>query len=247
MNQSIQIISIEGNIGSGKSTLLANLKKHFSNKDGNTTSDNSINNIIFLKEPVDEWANIKDENGVTILEKFYADQYKYSFSFQMMAYISRLKLLRDTIRDIQRSNSDPNQNTNTHYTIITERSLYTDKMVFAKMLYDNGKIEHVNYQIYLNWFNTFAEEFPVNKIVYVKADPDICYERISKRNREGESNIPVDYLKSCNKYHDNMLDKSSPDCVCHEQLVLDGNNDIYEDESILHHWISSIEAFLLKN
>ena len=28
------------------------------------------NNIVFLKEPVDEWEKIKDENGVTILEKF---------------------------------------------------------------------------------------------------------------------------------------------------------------------------------
>ena len=75
MNSNIQIVSIEGNIGSGKSTLLANLKKHF----------NKNTNIIFLKEPVDEWSKITDENGTTILEKFYADQDKYSFSFQMMA------------------------------------------------------------------------------------------------------------------------------------------------------------------
>ena len=47
-------------------------------------------------------SNIKDENGVTILEKFYSDQNKYSFSFQMMAYISRLKLLKDTIYQCQR-------------------------------------------------------------------------------------------------------------------------------------------------
>ena len=35
------------------------------------------------------------------------------------------------------------------YIIITERSLYTDKHVFAKMLHDQGKIEDVCYQIYL--------------------------------------------------------------------------------------------------
>ena len=132
MNSNIQIISIEGNIGSGKTTLLTNLKNYY--------KDNE--NIIFLKEPVDEWAQIKDENGATILEKFYADQAKYSFSFQMMAYISRLKLLRDTLKKYN----------NKKIIIITERSLYTDNMVFAKMLYDSGKIEHINYQIYLNWF-----------------------------------------------------------------------------------------------
>jgi deoxyadenosine/deoxycytidine kinase len=247
----IQIISIEGNIGSGKSTLLANLKKHFEN---NT-------NIIFLKEPVDEWSNIKDEKGITILEKFYANQEKYSFPFQMMAYISRLKLLKDTFNDInlkikkrkgiiksEFENCDYSSLneliTNDKYTIITERSLFTDKMVFAKMLYDTGKIEFVNYQIYLNWFNTFAEEFPVNKIIYVKASAETCYERVGKRHRDGEDKIPLVYLESCNNYHDNMMDKSIVDCVCKNQLVLDGNVNIYQNNNVLDEWIDSIEKFI---
>jgi deoxyadenosine/deoxycytidine kinase len=236
MNHQIQIVSIEGNIGSGKSTLLANLRKYF---DNNT-------NIIFLKEPVDEWSKIKDENGTTILEKFYADQDKYSFSFQMMAYISRLKLLKDTINEIKIKQNKLMKEDHQNYIIITERSLFTDKMVFAKMLYDSGKIEHVNYQIYLNWFNTFSEEFPIHKVIYVKTDPTICHERILTRHRGGEEHIPIDYLKSCGDYHDNMLDKSSSECVCKDQLVLDGNNNIYENEDVLNEWINSIEKFIYK-
>jgi deoxyadenosine/deoxycytidine kinase len=244
MNQQFHIVSIEGNIGSGKSTLLANLRKYF---DKNTR-------VVFLKEPVDEWSKIKDENGTTILEKFYADQNKYSFSFQMMAYISRLKLLKDVINKIKVSQDKLIKERNQpdsyfklpKYIIITERSLFTDKMVFAKMLYDTGKIEHVNYQIYLNWFNMFADEFPVHKVIYVKTDPKICHERIGKRHRDGEENIPIDYLKSCSDYHDNMLDKSCSECVCNEQLVLDGNNNIYENEDILKEWINSIEKFIYK-
>jgi len=237
--------------GSGKSTLLANLKKEY--------KDNP--NVIFLKEPVDEWANIKDENGTTILEKFYGDQEKYSFSFQMMAYISRLKLLKETFSKIRSDMLELATNTlhsltssglditknyfeQKKFIIITERSLYTDKMVFAKMLYDNGKIENINYQIYLNWFNTFAEEFPINKIIYVKADPEVCHKRIGIRHRDGESNIPIDYLKSCDEYHENMLDKANEECVCKEQLILDGNNNIYENEGILHEWIESIDKFI---
>jgi deoxyadenosine/deoxycytidine kinase len=243
MNYEIQIISIEGNIGSGKSTLLNNLKKHFINN----------KNVIFLKEPVDEWSNIKDKEGITILEKFYADQEKYSFPFQMMAYISRLKLLRDTYKEIDfeiqkirglTSYYECSNSIKTKYFIITERSLYTDKMVFAKMLYDTGKIEYINYQIYLNWFNTFAEEFPINKIIYVKADPETCYERVGKRHRDGEDKIPLVYLESCNNYHNNMLDKSLVNCVCNNQLVLDGNIDIYENNYILNEWINSIEKFI---
>ena len=230
---SYTFVSIEGNIGSGKSTLLANLREHFKYND----------NVIFLKEPVDEWAKIKDKNGITILEKFYTDQDKYSFSFQMMAYVSRIKVLRDTLRD---KKQDPNKKENkTNNYIITERSLYTDKMVFAKMLFDNGKIEDVNYQIYLNWFDTFSGEFPVHKVIYVKASPDKCYERIMKRSREGEENIPLDYLTACSLYHDNMLDKSASNCVCNEQLILDGNIDIYENKTQVDNWIQEIEHYIL--
>ena len=227
MSNNYTIISIEGNIGSGKSTLLSNLREHF--------KDNV--DIVFLKEPVDEWAKIKDKNGTTILEKFYADQEKYSFPFQMMAYVSRIKELRNTVKEQKKNSLKP-------FIIITERSLYTDKMVFAKMLFDTGKIEYVNYQIYLNWFDTFSEEFPVHKVVYVKTTPEKCHERILKRSREGEDNIPLSYLKSCSFYHDNMLDKNLTTCVCETQLVLDGNINIYENTHQLDRWIEEITKFM---
>ena len=225
MSVTYTIVSIEGNIGSGKSTLLSNLREHYKNN----------SNVVFLKEPVDEWEKIKDETGETILKKFYADQEKYSFPFQMMAYVSRLKVLRDTLKTIK------NDIGNKNIVIITERTLYTDKMVFAKMLYDSKKIEHVNYQIYLNWFDTFSDEFPVNRVIYVKTSPDKCYQRIVKRLRTGEENIPLDYLTSCSIYHDNMLDKENPECVCLDQLVLDGNVDIYENKNQVNEWIIEIE------
>jgi len=109
-----QIISIEGNIGSGKSTILNSLKEYFK----------SNQKIVFLQEPVAEWNEIRDKNNITILSKFYENQKKYSFAFQMMAYISRLSLLKDTIAKYPDS------------IIITERCLNTDRHVFAKMLYD---------------------------------------------------------------------------------------------------------------
>lgn len=225
MNTKFEVISIEGNIGSGKSTLLANLKKYYENNP----------NVVFLKEPVDEWEKIKDENGTSILEKFYADQNKYSFPFQMMAYISRLKVMRDAL----------NKNVNDEKMLfISERSLYTDKMVFAKMLFDTGKMEYINYQIYLNWFDTFSQEFPVQKVIYVKTTTEKCHYRIMLRSREGENNIPLEYLDSCDFYHNNMLDKSSPDCVCDNQLILDGNVDIYENKNQLEEWINNIDQFI---
>ena len=219
---SFKIISIDGNIGSGKSTLLEKIREQYI---GNT-------NIIFLKEPVDEWKTIIDENGITILEKFYNDQHKYSFSFQMMAYISRLVILKESVKN------------NPNAIFITERSLYTDKFVFAKMLFDSGNIELINYNIYSRWFETFASDFPIDKIIYVDTTPEICYDRIIKRSRQGESNIPLEYLKNCDKYHIDMLDKSVNSCICKNQLSLDGNIDIYKNTGKLDEWIIKIDKFI---
>jgi deoxyadenosine/deoxycytidine kinase len=220
--QSVKIISIDGNIGSGKSTLMGKLKDYFSNN----------KNVVFLKEPVDEWETITDENGTTILEKFYGDSTKYGFSFQIMAYISRLDVIRKEIKK------------NPHAIFISERSLFTDKLVFAKMLFDSGNIELVNYKIYLKWFDTFAEDFPVSKVIYVNTGPEICHQRIVKRSRTGESNIPLDYLQNCHKYHNNMLDINSEDCICKEQLVLNGNIDIHENKEQISEWIDQINTFI---
>ena len=235
---SLKIISIEGNIGSGKTTLLSKLKEKYANN----------KNIVFLKEPVDDWATITDIDGVTMLEKFYANQKEYSFAFQMMAYISRLTILRETVRDIMNKvsfNQDKNENDKNEkdkYIIITERSLYTDKFVFAKMLYDQGKIEDVMYQIYLNWFDEFAKDFPVNDVIYVNTDPTKCYERIHKRARVGEEVIPLAYLTACHNYHNAFLDESTG--IKATQLVLNGNLDIFQNSQIVDDWIASIKNFL---
>ena len=53
------IISVDGNIGSGKSTFVRLIGEHF--KD----------DVCILKEPVDEWENIKDRSGKTIIQNFY--------------------------------------------------------------------------------------------------------------------------------------------------------------------------------
>jgi len=217
-----QLVSIEGNIGGGKSTLLKKMREKY--------SDNK--NVVFVDEPVDDWESIKDENGITMLELFYQDQNTHAFAFQMMAFISRLSKLKNAIEK------------NSNAIIITERSLYTDKMVFAQMLRDSKNIRHEHHQIYLKWFETFAIDYPINKIIYVNTPPNICYERISKRSRNGESNIPLDYLEKCHAYHNNMINKYSKNCVCQNQIVIDGSGNIYKDEHLIDLWLNDIDSFI---
>jgi deoxyadenosine/deoxycytidine kinase len=206
----MKIISIEGNIGSGKSTFLEELKK-------------SINDerICFLEEPVDIWNTIMDLDGITMLQNYYKDTKKYAFSFQMMAYISRLSLLKQAIESKQ------------YDIIITERSLYTDKYVFCKMLYDNNLIEHLEYSVYNKWFDAFNIIEHI-QYVYLKTDPDVSYSRVLKRSRLGEE-IPLKYLETCSQYHDEWLSTQN---VC----MIDAN--LENTPETINRWVQSIIEIL---
>ncbi len=210
------ILSIEGNIGSGKSTLLTKLQEIYG-------VDSSI---CFLQEPVDLWDTIKDEAGVSILQKYYADQQRYAFSFQMMAYISRIALMRAALKK-------------NYKVIIIERSVYTDSAVFAKMLFDDKKIEEIEYKIYLKWVNEFIADFPPVKFIYVRAEPDVSFARIAQRGRAGEV-IPLDYLKNCHAYHDEWLFKQNTSPI----LVLNANVDINQDSQAFGMWLQDINCFI---
>lgn len=175
-------LSIEGNIGSGKSTVIRKLKEQFGNEKC----------IEFLEEPVDTWMQIKDKNGINMLEKYYADTKNYAFAFQMMAYISRISQIKNILKN---TNAD---------IIISERSVHTDKHVFAKMLFDSELLEDVEYQIYLNWFDEFIKDIPQSLVFYIQTEPNIAYNRVLARARPGET-CDIDYLKKCHIYHDNWL------------------------------------------
>jgi deoxyadenosine/deoxycytidine kinase len=198
------LISIEGNIGSGKSTFCNYLKDHFSKY---YNRPHGVN-ILFVDEPVEDWVSIKDSSGDNILERFYKNPEKYAFCFQMTAYISRLANLKTAIKKCKDGDI-----------IITERSVFSDYNVFAKMLYDTGKINQIEYQCYRMWFKNFLEDLPYTFYVYIKTDFNNCYNRVLNRGRKGETPITKEYLESCGMYHDEWLSKER------HILTFDGNKD----------------------
>ena len=203
------LISIDGNIGSGKSTLLEMLKYNLNSLClGEFANDYEF---VFLQEPVNEWEHIKNKDGESIISLFYKDQKQYSFSFQMMAYISRLNEIKKYI------------NSNKKVIIISERSVHTDKHVFAKMLYDENLMEDVNYTIYNKWFDCFISEVPLKGIVYLDVHPSLCKKRVQKRNRNGED-ISLLYLENCKKYHDTYVSQ-------YDHITLNGDDVLKNNEN----------------
>ena len=181
-----KIITLEGNIGAGKSTYLEKIKLQYADRD----------DILFLQEPVDTWSKIT-QDGKTVLELFYENQEKYSFPFQILAFHTRYELLKNAIEEAVKGGRIK--------TIIMERSLEADRNIFAKMLYDENKIEPCMYKIYQQMSDDGLKTMGADSIWWINTKPEECLRRIAKRNRIGEDKIPLAYLEKCHKYHCDWL------------------------------------------
>ena len=181
-----RLVSIEGNIGAGKSTLIQKLKqKHKNNK-----------RILFLQEPVGLWENfIEKKTSKNILQKFYENPTKYAFAFQIMAFHTRQKIIQEAIINADYSVE----------TIVMERSLDADHRIFANMLHEQGHMEDLEYQIYCYASQAGLKRFGVSGIIWLQVEPEECYRRIQNRNRKGESDISMDYLRKCEECHKEWL------------------------------------------
>jgi deoxyadenosine/deoxycytidine kinase len=209
------IISIEGNIGSGKTTILNRLKAEFMNQQ-------TQKKILFLREPVDIWETVKDNQNETILSKFYKNPAKHAFAFQVMAFSTRLTILREAI-----------QNNPDVEIILCERSLDADKEIFAKMLHDDGVIEDIDYQIYNMFYNEITKQPEVKQlsgVIYINADPEVSFERTKIRARDGESTITLGYLMECHAYHEKWIGNKKRVDLNYPVLNINANGAISNEQ-----------------
>jgi deoxyadenosine/deoxycytidine kinase len=85
--------------------------------------------------------------------------------------------------------------------IICERSILTDKHIFAKMLHDTQDMEDVEWELYNNLFNSVCKNISVAGLIYISTSATTSNQRIHERNRAGEDNIPIEYLNQLHHYH----------------------------------------------
>jgi deoxyadenosine/deoxycytidine kinase len=183
------IISLDGNIGAGKSTLLAEIR-------------NKLHDVHIVDEPVGQWTALKNAEGKNLLELFYEDKKRWAYTFQNCAILTRLKNIQDAVENLDTTIKGPQ-------VIITERSVMTDKYVFAEMLRDAGDIDPLEWDLYDSWFNIFGKKHPVKAIIYVSTNATISKERIQIRNRHGEENIGIDYLDALDNQHKKWIENTN--------------------------------------
>jgi deoxyadenosine/deoxycytidine kinase len=182
------IISLDGNIGAGKSTLLAEIRK-------------SIPELHVVDEPVGQWTALKNESGKNLLELFYEDKRRWAYTFQNCAILTRLKNIKEAVEELDANGKGPQ-------VILTERSVLTDKYVFAQMLRDSGDIDALEWELYDSWFSIFSKQHQVNGIIYLSTGSTTSNERIHIRNRQGEDRIQLDYLEALDRQHKRWIEST---------------------------------------
>jgi deoxycitidine kinase len=79
--------------------------------------------------------------------------------------------------------------------LFMERSMESDKHIFAKNCYVQGFMNKLEYTIYQDLHAYWTEQAPrLDAIVYLKTSADICHERLVRRNRGEESTVSLEYL-----------------------------------------------------
>lgn len=185
----MKFIVVEGNIGSGKTTFLKEIQQRYKN-------------IITIDEPVNEWYNIKDEKDDTLFEKFYKDAKAYGYLFQTNVLATRFKKIMDTIHLYSEEDK----------IILCERSILTDKNIFVSAALELGNLNKMEGDVFNNLYDIClsATNMRVDSILYLQCPPEVSFERIKKRNRKGEENVPFEYIKLLhNKHEDWLINKES--------------------------------------
>jgi len=70
-----------------------------------------------------------------------------------------------------------------------------------------GAMLPLEWQLYRDWFGWLVENYTTKPtgFIYMQTDPEVCFERLQKRNRAAESNVPLDYLKRLHDKHEEWL------------------------------------------
>jgi deoxyadenosine/deoxycytidine kinase len=181
---------VEGNIGAGKSTV------------GEVLKTSGL--FDFIEEPVDRWQTGFASN---LLGMFYNDMERWSFTFQILAFITRAKTWQEILAQTD------------HSRVVLERSIFTDRYVFATNLHNLGAMSETEWQVYCGLWDFLQSNYCVepNAIVYLRTPAEECIERIKARDRSEEIGIKLDYLEKLEALHDGWL-LDNPRAV-----VLDGN------------------------
>jgi deoxyadenosine/deoxycytidine kinase len=212
---------LEGNIGVGKSCFLRLIQQH-------------LPSLEVAFEACDEW--MKGESGKTLLDNFYRDPKSWAYTLEVVAMVARVKThLQDQ--------DEPST------CKIVERSIYSGHYCFAKNGFEQGFMIPAEWHAYSAWvdFLLHSRCRPPEAFIYLRADPQICFQRVLKRNRLSETELTLGYLEQIHRKHDQfLLEKTdvTDELKRVPVLTLDCTRDFLSHEDVAKQHMRDLVKFL---
>lgn len=156
------------------------------------------------------YEELTNDDTFKLLDKFYADQRRWSFTLQIHFLNERFRM----IKDIHRNNGG-----------LLDRSIFGDR-IFAEMLNEDGAMSNEEFKTYDTLLNNMLEHAqPPTLLVYLQCDVDTAIERINIRNRGLESEVPKTYWQRLNeKYEEWYKNYTHSPKLCIDVNKLDIND-----------------------
>jgi len=127
-----------------------------------------------------------------LLDRFYADRRRWAFTLQVHFLNERFRMIKE-IRDAGGGALD--------------RSIYGDR-IFAEVQHEDGSMDHEEFRTYTTLLGNMLEHVqPPDLLVYLDCSVDTAMNRIRRRDRGLESDIPRDYLERLNDRYLSWFDR----------------------------------------
>jgi len=131
-------------------------------------------------------------DGNPYLQDFYLDQKKWGFHLQLYFLSQRFKQQKAI------ENSGLNN--------IQDRSIYEDVEIFARSLYDNGKMTKRDYITYRDLFNDMVPYLrKPNLMIYLDGSIDTIISRINLRGRDMEKSVDISYWQNLHTRYEDWI------------------------------------------
>lgn len=162
------------------------------------------------------------------LADFYADMQRWSFHSQVF-YLGRRLEHHRLLVDHQGC-------------AVQDRTVYEDAEIFARNLYESGKMSERDYDAYRHLYVAVSSFLPPpDLIVYLEANVDTLVRHIAKRGRDYERDIQPEYLDRLNRYYEDWIGNWTR---CPVLRINVDDIDFAENPRDFAHIVAAVEAVM---
>lgn len=128
------------------------------------------------------------------LKRFYSDMSQWAFHSQVFFLVHKFNAHRSLLSHGK--------------AMIQDRTIYEDAEIFATHLAESGLMSPDEFKTYHDLYSEFIQLLPPPTLmIYLRADVETLIERIAKRGRPEERDIPRVYLESLHTLYDTWFQR----------------------------------------